>query len=611
MIILELACLGIRSFRQVTKLTLKPGLNIIQGRTGSGKTTLVECLKVLLFGAPVETLGPLSIPAGGTAQAAVTVKLRNGDIYRVIRDFGKDMLQILKFDMGTRAFTQVASDPSALAALWSAECDGLTLSDAEAVSVWSPRTSPPTGAAAETPPWGSDSLSAGPAPAAAIVLTPEQRAAKVEQLAQLQGRLARAEQQAESADERANAVAQEADVRRKLAALDALAARREGAAARKDEMAPFLQGPENLDALLDGYIKAVPSVETERTELTEESAALAIRVEEAASRPFLKAPMFWAGAGVTALSFIVALTVALSGWFRAIYLVGLVAGLGLLVASLMMDFRRLAAKRAAEDKLADVQKKLTRLDDRLKKTYAAPVALIAQTNSGDAETFKAKRRAAKEWAAELRAFDEQETAMLAGKTRADLDAEWQAAKARADALVRQGGDEVDVESLRDAIRKLTQELDSAPAPSSARSAPAQPAAAGAGFGFAPVRDHAADIGRCLAKLSNARLDAVCELNGSVGVKRRGATDAAPIEALSSGEAIETRLAITLGSWAARRAGLGLPLILDDPLSGLDQEARHALIAALAALVGDRQILLLTNAPVPAAAGLTQIPLPAA
>jgi DNA repair exonuclease SbcCD ATPase subunit len=403
-------------------------------------------------------------------------------------------------------------------------------------------------------------------------------------------------------------VAQEADVRRRLAALDALAARREGAAARKDEMAPFLQGPDNLDALLDGYLKAVPAVETERTQLTEEAAALEIGIEEAASRPFLKAPLFWAGAGVTALSFIIALTVALTGWFRAIYLVGLVAGLGLVVASLAMDFRRLAAKRGAEEKLADLQKKLARLDDRLKKTYAAPVALIAQTNSGDAETFKAKRRAAKEWAAELQGFDQQEAAMLAGKTRQGLDAEWQAAKTRAEALVRQSGEEVDVESLRDAIRRLTQELESGPAPSVPQRAAAQPTA---GAGFAPVRDHAADIGRCLAKLSGARLDAVCEQNGSVGVRRRGSTDVVPIEALSSGEAIEARLAITLGTWAARRAGLGLPLILDDPLAGLDQEGRHALIATLAAVVGDRQILLLTNAPVPAAAGLTQIPLPAA
>jgi ABC-type molybdenum transport system ATPase subunit/photorepair protein PhrA len=72
-----------------------------------------------------------------------------------------------------------------------------------------------------------------------------------------------------------------------------------------------------------------------------------------------------------------------------------------------------------------------------------------------------------------------------------------------------------------------------------------------------------------------------------------------------------RLAVAVGAWTARRAGLGIPLILDDPLSGLDPEGRAALINALAAAAGDRQILLLTNAPVPAAAGVTQIALSAA
>jgi hypothetical protein len=261
--------------------------------------------------------------------------------------------------------------------------------------------------------------------------------------------------------------------------------------------------------------------------------------------------------------------------------------------------------------LAEVRRKIAKLDDRLKKPYAALTALIAQTKSGDAETFKEKRRAAKEWAAGMQAFDQEESAILGGKFRADLEAEWQAAKARADALLTNRGEDADVESLRDAIRLVTAELDAAAVASAAPNAlPPQPAP-GAGTGFAPLRDHAAEINRCVAALSGGQITAVCDQNGSACVTRRGSPDQLPLDALSSGEALQVRLAVAVGAWTARRAGLGIPLILDDPLSGLDPEGRAALINALAAAAGDRQILLLTNAPVPAAAGVTQIALSAA
>jgi energy-coupling factor transporter ATP-binding protein EcfA2 len=607
MIIIELACLGVRSFRQVTKLPLQPGLNVIAGRTGTGKTTLVECLQVLVFGAPPETLGLPSIPSGNPSQAAVTVKLRTGEMYRVIRDFGKGMMQTLIWNTDTRAFAPVTAGASGDP--WTAEFDGLTLSEARSASVWSPHSALATGAVSDAPSWNADDVS--PSVPALAALTAEERAAKVSRLVELHGRLTRAEQAAQSADEQANAAAREAESRRRLAALDGLAARRQDAAARQDEMAPFLQGPENLDALLDAYIKAVPAVEQERTELAEQAGELANRLEEAGGKPFLKTPMFHAGAGVTGLSFLIALIVPMEGWYRAIFFVGLLTGLGLLVTSLVMDFRRQAAKAAAESALAENRKKAAKLDDRLKRPYAALVALIAQTKSGDADTFKAKRRAAKEWAAGMQAFDQEETAILGGKTRMELQTEWQAAKARADALVRERGEDADVESLRDAIRLLTRELDAAPATPPAPNPPPAQSTPSSGAGFAPLRDHAADIGRCVTALSGGRIDAVCEQSGSVCVTRRGSPDRVPLDALSSGEALMARLAVALGAWTARHKGLGLPLILDDPLSGLDPQGRTALINALAAAAGERQILLLTNAPVPATAGITQIALSAA
>jgi uncharacterized protein YhaN len=577
----------------VTKLALKPGLNLIHGPTGAGKTTLFKCLQVLLFGTPADEVGLAAKDAAGPAQAAVTVKLRNGDIFRVITDFSKAAFQILKWEPASRAFTAVASDPSALSTLWEPECGGLALSDVQRAVLWAPGS---TVAA------GGDGLPAfvpGEAPPPAAPLTPQERAAKVARLAELQTSLVRAERLSKTADERSDAIAREAQTRNRIAALDALQARREEAVARKDEMTPFLQGPKDLDSLIDGYIKALPALEEERTTLNEDVASLALQIEEAGATSLLKAPLFLAGAGITAVSFIVAVVISLEGSLRYLYLAGLALGLTLVVAALLLDARRLARKRMLEAQHSDLQKKASRLDDRLKKTYAAPIALIAQTGSGDAETFKAKRRAARDWAAEQERFELEEAQILGGKGRVELEADWKAAKIRAEELSREAGEDVDVESLRDAIRLLTRELDAAPA----TAATSPPATNGAPP--APTGDYAADAARCLAKLSDARLESVSEQDGVLRVTRRGAPGPVAVDSLSSGEALQAKLAVTLGRWAARRNGLGFPLILDDPLAGLDPSSRKALLDTLAGLAGDRQIIVLTNAPVADAVGISQ------
>ncbi len=598
MILLELACLGIRSFRQVTKLPLKPGLNLIHGRTGAGKTTLFGCLQVLLFGTPADQLGLSAKDASGPAQAAVTVRLRTGDIFRVISDFTKGAFQILKWDAGARAFTPVSSDPSTLAQLWEPECDGLPLGEVRDAVLWSP---------ASTFAGGNDDLpaftptSVSEAPALPTMLTPEERAAKVARLAELQTSLVRAERLAKTSDDRTEAVAREAQTRNRVAALDALVARRQESSARKDEMGPFLQGSKDLDALLDGYIKALPALEEERIALQEDAEGLALQIDEAGATPLLKAPLFLTGAGLTGISFVVALVRTTWQWLPIVYGVGLVIGITMAVAALLLDFRRLARKRLLETKHADLQKKVSRLEDKLKKTYAAPIALIAQTGSGDAETFKAKRRAAKEWAAEQDRFAREEAEILGGKTREDLEADWRAAKTKAEELTREAGEDVDLESIRDTIGQLTRELDSAPA-----SAPAPTAVASRNGGTTSSLDqHASNIDGCLAKFTNARLVSVCEQHGVLRVKRRDAAKPVALDSMSSGEAIQARLAVLVGAWAARRNGLGFPLILDDPLASLDPQSRKALLDTMAGVAGDRQIIVLTNAPVPEVAGIAQ------
>jgi energy-coupling factor transporter ATP-binding protein EcfA2 len=592
MIILELACFGLRSFRQMTKLALRPGLNVIHGRTGAGKSTLFECLQIVLFGLDPRPLRDGITGAGGSAQAAVTVRLRSGEIHRLVMDFAKETFHILTWDPNGKSFTPAARDTSALDQFWRSECDGLPLETVRTLVAWSPRsTFTPGGDAAP------DFTGGIPVPARA--LTSEERSARVQRLAELNTRLAEAERSERADDERAEAAAKEAELRSRLAALNALRARREASAERQDEMTPFLQVPKDLDAQLEGYVKAIPALHEERTGLEEETGALALEIEGLAAPSLLKTPIFLAGAGLTALSFLAGAIITLTGWMQHLYLIGLVGGLGFLIASLALDFRRLSQKKSLEARRDELVTKASHLEDRLKKSYAAPIALMTRTKCSDPETLQARRRAALDWAAEQADFDREKKDMLRGATPDAIEADWLAAKARIEALLREVGERVDVESLRDAIGLLTRELE-APAAGGARpTAPSAPSA-----GVDPLQAHAAEINACLLRLSEDRLEALSARDGAVLVRRRGGSEA-PLDALSAGEAHVARVAIAVGAWAARHAGFDFPLLLDDPLSALDPKTRAVLLDTLTRLGAGRQIIVFANEPAPNAPGISQ------
>jgi energy-coupling factor transporter ATP-binding protein EcfA2 len=586
MIILELACFGLRSFRQMTKLALRPGLNVIHGRTGAGKSTLFECLQIVLFGLDPRPLRDGITGAGGSAQAAVTVRLRSGEIHRLVMDFAKETFHILTWDPNGKSFTPAARDASALDQFWRSECDGLPLETVRTLVAWSPRS-------AFTP--GGDAAPdfTGGTPAPAHALTSEKRAAMVQRLAELNTRLAEAERSERADDERAEAAAKETALRSRLASLDALRARREASVEQTDEMTPFLQVPKDLDAQLERYVKAIPALHEERTALEEAAGALGLEIEGLAAQSLVKTPIFLGGAGLTALSFLAGAIITLTGWMQYLYLIGLVGGLGLLIASLALDFRRLGKKKSLEARRDDLVTKASHLEDRLKKSYAAPIALMTRTTCPDPATLQAKRRAALDWAAEQADVDREEKAVLRGETRDAIEADWQAAKARIEALLREVDERVDVESLRDAIGLLTRELE-APAAGASR-----PTAGGD-----PLQAHAAEINACLLRLSEDRLEALSARDGAVLVRRRGGSEA-PLDALSTGEARVVRVAIAVGAWAARQAEFNFPLLLDDPLSALDPATRAVLLDTLTRLGAGRQIIVFANEPAPNAPGIAQ------
>jgi len=534
------------------------------------------------------------------SQAAVTVKLRDGMIYRVARDFAKNAFHALRLDPSTNAFVSLSTDIGILQELWRPEAGGLPLKDVQTFIAWSPSTvyTPMQENGHGTVPDLTQSVLPG--------LTPEERTAKRRRLDELKAALLHAEALAQSADERAAAHAREAELRRRLDRLDSVRESKASADAKQDEMTPFLNAPKDFDQLIDDYVKALPALHEERASLEEEAAEIGVKIDVLAAHPLVKMPLFWGGVSATAASFLVALFVTLTGWTQHLPIIGVAVGVVLLIVALALDFRRIGAKQQLHARRTNLTLKASRLEDRLKKTYAAPLAVLAQSGCSDPESFKAKRHAALQWAAERNALIQEETAILAGASRESIEADWQSAKRQADELDQKAGPDVDIESLRDAIGLLTRELDAPNQSSAAHQLDTQLESNGSRED--PLFAHGKEIGLCLQRLSEERLGHPASDHGEVVVQRRGVPTPVSIHLLSRGEIVLAQVSITLGAWVARRASLGFPLLLDDPLAILDPQTRRVLVDTLTKLGAQGQILLFTNTPVPDTSGVFQVAL---
>ncbi|HLG23093.1 MAG TPA: AAA family ATPase, partial [Candidatus Manganitrophaceae bacterium] len=83
MILLAIDLYGIRPWPQPTRITLKPGLNLVVGANGAGKTAAFHLLSSLLLNTPLDGV---SFSENQPAQAAVIFQTKDGALYRITAD---------------------------------------------------------------------------------------------------------------------------------------------------------------------------------------------------------------------------------------------------------------------------------------------------------------------------------------------------------------------------------------------------------------------------------------------------------------------------------------------------------------------------------------------
>lgn len=106
----DLVVQGVRRFTNPQKLSFKPGLNVIYGPNESGKSTLNDCVRALLYPLSAGDCSDLiAWESPDLCRAALTFNGDDGATYRIVRDFVKDAVSLSKLNPDSGKFEAVAS----------------------------------------------------------------------------------------------------------------------------------------------------------------------------------------------------------------------------------------------------------------------------------------------------------------------------------------------------------------------------------------------------------------------------------------------------------------------------------------------------------------------
>ncbi|MDC4206111.1 MAG: AAA family ATPase [Candidatus Manganitrophus sp.] len=96
MLLLAIDLYGIEPFHKPTRISLKPGLNLVFGANGAGKTTVRRVLSSLLLGNDPKGI---RFVENQPAQAAVILQGRDKGTYRITADYQKGVYNLSKLDV--------------------------------------------------------------------------------------------------------------------------------------------------------------------------------------------------------------------------------------------------------------------------------------------------------------------------------------------------------------------------------------------------------------------------------------------------------------------------------------------------------------------------------
>ena len=364
--IVELALYGIRHVQSMTRLAFGPGLNVLSGGVGSGKSTLCELVAALLCPELTDRFRPFVHPHHPErAQAAVVFQADDGAFYRVIRDFVKDRISLAKVESpGQTAggLPPLANDGPSVKAELQRLFPGVTAEQIYRHWLFSPARlssspAPPTtgggpnGAAA---PAGRacTAVQSGPSVQPPAVQPP----AAGSRLEELRQALAKAEEVITLDEQVMAAQDRAASLKQKLTQAAQLSEERAALQNELNGFTGFDQLPAGYVALIEGLAERERALHSQLDRAQAQLQELEADRAALSGQPIFQQRLFQVGAGLIGLALLVALFVNLPGLLRFVFLALLFPGIGILVWSIVGDMRTQGARTALEGRIKALKK---------------------------------------------------------------------------------------------------------------------------------------------------------------------------------------------------------------------------------------------------------------
>ena len=113
--IIELVLQGVGRFAASQKIAFKPGLNVVFGPNESGKSTLAQCVHLLLYPSTAPDGAHLiSLESPQLARAALTFRGSDGQVYRTIRDLVTGGCTLARANSETKKYESVETGEAAV-----------------------------------------------------------------------------------------------------------------------------------------------------------------------------------------------------------------------------------------------------------------------------------------------------------------------------------------------------------------------------------------------------------------------------------------------------------------------------------------------------------------
>lgn len=612
MLLLAIDLYGIQPFKKPARIALKQNLNIVTGANGAGKTAVCHTLSALLLNGSHQKI---TFIENHPAQAAVIFQARDGGIYRIAADFLKGILNLSKLDPAGKG-TLIEKDREKIRTWIQKELNGLA--DEEVSSLFMIdrsrlpsmlsllngnlfRSSSAMGAAA--PSNRSNSLS----------ISSEGRKEKEKKLKEAQKRLeeiSQFEQESLAIRDKASEIKYRLE---EIQALDLKINHLQEVAAKKFST---LAGIEKVPAEpLKHYEEGLQNKQNELTQLEEEGFELESEISRIGEIDPIKDRSLQIGVGLTVLSFILPFFIVLRGPARHLFLVGMVAGIGLGAKAYLQLNRRSSSKSGLHKKRLGLNEKAHQLDKKFGKEHKEVIELIKKTGSKDIQELKALQRTYQNHLRTLQETIARRQTLLKEETVENLEAQRQELEKKAKALedklresegltqeiyrlqdeVRNSPDaaepSIDLEASLPAFSLAPERLSAGPEKSPVLPFFSRALAIGRERGLPLSLDEIQKQAEILSSLFSPDKKSAIHLNESGEIK----LGPAGIDCVSSGTADQIFFCVALSIWD-RFAQIPFPLVLDDPLVNLDPKHQEIALELLRGVSKKRQVLLLSFSP---------------